>query len=281
MPSFSRTATATTTPGSAPPEGGDLRREIASLAPWFHNLHLPRGVQTCPDHWLGDFPSFKWQQLATHLPQDLAGWSCLDIGCNAGFYTFELAGRGASVLGIDVDERYLRQARWAAQKLGMTESVRFRQMQVYELARLDETFDLVMFMGVLYHLRYPMLGLDIVSKKVRRLMVFQSLTTPGEDVYEPTHGHDFNDRDVLRESDWPKMAFLEHPFAGDPTNWWAPNHACVEAMLRSAGMRVVGRPGHEVYLCQPDTERPSCMTTWNRAEYDAATGGPYPRLNDE
>src|SRR5213075_1703884 len=84
--------------------------DIARLAPWFHNLHLPDGTQTCPDHWLGDFPAFKWREIAPHLPADLTGWSCLDIGCNAGFYTFELARRGARVLGIDVDERYLRQA---------------------------------------------------------------------------------------------------------------------------------------------------------------------------
>ena len=81
--------------------------EIEQLGPWFHNLHLPDGRQTCPDHWLGDFPSFKWRQLSHHLPADLTGWSCLDIGCNAGFYTFELARRGASVLGIDLDEEYL------------------------------------------------------------------------------------------------------------------------------------------------------------------------------
>ncbi len=253
-------------------DAGAVQRQIAELAPWFHNLHLPGGVQTCPDHWLGDFPSFKWQQLAPHLPQDLAGWSCLDIGCNAGFYTFELARRGATVLGIDLDPRYLRQAQWAAGQLGLSEAVRFRQMQVYDLARLDESFDLVLFMGVLYHLRYPMLGLDVVAQKVRRLMVFQTLTAPGEEVYEQTQGHDFHDRDVIREPGWPKLAFFEHPFAGDPTNWWAPNHACVEAMLRSAGMKVTGRPGHEIYLGEPDPDRPSAVTTWDRAEFEAATG---------
>jgi tRNA (mo5U34)-methyltransferase len=266
-------ATGTSSPpaaGSAPPA-----LEIAELGPWFHNLHLPDGTQTCPGHWLGDFPSFKWRQIAPHLPTDLRGWTCLDIGCNAGFYTFELAKRGATVLGIDVDPRYLRQAQWAAGRMGLAHAVRFKRMQVYDLARLtgdDERFDLVLFMGVLYHLRYPMLGLDIVAQKVRRLMVFQTLTMPGDAVYEETHGHDFDDRHVLCEPGWPKMAFLEHHFAGDPTNWWAPNHAAVEAMLRSAGLKVSGRPGHEIYLCEPDPERPSCVTTWDRAEYEAAIG---------
>src|SRR4051812_42919650 len=143
--------------------------EAKALGPWFHNLHLPDGTQTCPNHWLGDFPSFKWEQLGPHLPQDLNGWSCLDIGCNAGFYTFELAKRGATVMGIDLDDRYLRQAKWAAKQFSVQDQVRLERMQVYDLARHAEQFDLILFMGVLYHLRYPMLGMDIVAQKVKRL----------------------------------------------------------------------------------------------------------------
>ncbi len=258
--------TTTTTPASRD------RAEVDALGPWFHNLHLPDGTQTAPDHWLGDFPSFKWQQLGPHLPPDLNGWTCLDIGCNAGFYSFELARRGGQVLGIDVDARYLRQARWAAERFGLQDRVTFEQMQVYDLARDVRRFDLVLFMGVFYHLRYPMLGLDIVCQKLDRLMVFQTLTMPGDEVYPASDAHGCQDRDLLRDPGWPKMAFLEHRFAGDPTNWWAANHAGVEAMLRSAGTKIVGRPGHEIYLCEPDADRPSCAATWDRGEYLSATG---------
>ena len=108
--------------------------DIAALGPWFHNLHLPDGTQTVPDHFLGDFPTFKWEQIRDHLPADLAGWTALDIGCNAGFYSFELARRGARVTGIDHDPHYLRQARWAAGRFGLDDRVSFRQMQVYDLA---------------------------------------------------------------------------------------------------------------------------------------------------
>jgi tRNA (mo5U34)-methyltransferase len=202
----------------------------------------------------------------------LSGWNCLDIGCNAGFYTFELAKRGARVLGIDLDERYLRQARWAAEQYDLSEQTRFEKMQVYDLARRYERFDLVLFMGVLYHLRYPMLGLDIVAQKVDRLMLFQTLTAPGQEVFDATAERNFPDRHLLNERGWPKMAFFEHGFAGDPTNWWAPNHAGCEAMLRSAGMKIIGRPGHEFYLCEPDPQRPSSVATWNAAEFLAATG---------
>src|SRR3546814_10349498 len=85
--------------------------QVAALGPWFHNLHLPDGTETAPDHPLGDFPAFKWQQVTRHLPEDLSGWTALDIGCNAGFYSFELAKRGAMVTGIDIDPAYLHQDR--------------------------------------------------------------------------------------------------------------------------------------------------------------------------
>lgn len=247
-----------------------LEQQIASLGPWFHNLHLPDGTQTAPDHFLGDFPTFKWEQIKNAIPPDLTGWNALDIGCNAGFYSFELARRGARVTGIDYDLRYLRQAKWAARQYGVEDRVEFRRMQVYDLVRSNEKWDLVLFMGVLYHLRYPLLGLDIVARKVGRLMVFQTLTMPGEEVYDAPADLPIMDRDVLLEPGWPRMAFLEHRMAGDPTNWWAPNHAGVEAMLRSAGLRVVSRPGHEIYLCEPGEPREEL--SWIGDEMRAATG---------
>ena len=258
------------TPGAGGAAGtGDA---IAELAPWVHNLHLPDGSQTAPDHSLGDFPATKWERLAPHLPDDLSGWTALDIGCNAGFYTFELARRGARVRGIDADPHYLAQAEWAAGRMGLRDAVEFRRMQVYDLARTDERFDLVLFMGVLYHLRYPLLGLDLVARSVGRLMVFQTLTVPGMDERTDTVIENMNDREALRDPGWPKMAFLEHHFAGDPTNWWAPNHAAVMAMLRSSGMRVTARPESELYLCEPDPEAPAPVRTWNADELRAATG---------
>ena len=257
---------------ASPASIASLADDIARLGPWFHNLHLPDGTQTCPDHWLGDFPAFKWREVASAIPDDLRGWSCLDIGCNAGFYSIELARRGGQVLGIDVDERYLRQAHWSAGQFGLRDRIRFQQMQVYDLARLDQRFDLVLFLGVFYHLRYPLLGLDLVCQKVQRRLLFQTLTMPGMDVMEQTSNRNFSDRHLLAEPGWPKMAFFEHGFAGDPTNWWAPSHAACEAMLRSAGMKILARPGHEFYLCEPDTGRPSCTATWNAAELLSATG---------
>jgi tRNA (mo5U34)-methyltransferase len=229
------------------------RREIDALGPWFHNLHLPDGAQTVPNHFLGgDFPAFKWREIEPLLPASLTGWRVLDVGCNAGFYSFELAKRGASVVGIDVEPLYITQAQWAAQEFGLASEVEFRHMEVYDIARSNELFDLIWFMGVFYHLRYPLLALDLLAQRTRRMMLFQTLTMPGDSVYENTTDHPIEMRTPLLESGWPKMAFIEHRFAGDPTNWWVPNHAGVEAMLRSSGLRVTARPGHEIYVCEPD-----------------------------
>jgi tRNA (mo5U34)-methyltransferase len=240
--------------------------EVAALGPWFHNLHLPEGVQTAPDHPLGDFPSFKWAEIGAALPPDLSGVRALDIGCNAGFYSFELAKRGASVLGIDHDPHYLRQAEWARGQLELEDQVELQLMGVYDLARLEEQFDLVLFLGVLYHLRYPLLALDLVASRVRGQLVLQTLTLPGDEQVTPPADLPLEDRDRLLEAGWPTMAFVEHRMADDPTNWWLANAAAVEAMLRSTGLEVVDRPGHEMWVCRRDRDFE------HQVELDRATG---------
>lgn len=247
-------------------EGDGLQDEIVRLGPWFHNLRLPGGASTASDHPLGDFPAYKWEQVAPLLPEDLGGRSALDIGCNAGFYSFELAKRGARVLAIDHDRHYLEQARWAAGRLGLADRIDFRLMDVYELAGLDGTFDIVFFMGVLYHLRYPLLALDLVAERVGETLVLQTLTTGGDSGHEAPPDLPFEQRDRLSDPGWPAMAFVEHHLAGDPTNWWVPNAAAVEAMLRTTGLRVAANPGHEIWVCERDRD------SYHSEELDRATG---------
>ena len=246
--------------------GGALLGEVAGLAPWFHNLHLPGGITTAPDHPLGDFPAYKWEQIAPAIPEDLRGARALDIGCNAGFYSFELAKRGADVVAVDHDPHYLRQARWAAEKQGLETHIDLRQLDVYDLAHMGETFDIVLFLGVLYHLRYPLLGLDIVSERVRGRLILQTLTRPGDDTIDAPDDVPFEERAVLSDPAWPAMSFIEHHLAGDHTNWWAPSAGAVEAMVRTTGLRVVDRPGHEIWVCERSRE------TYHREELDRATG---------
>ena len=256
------------TPPTAPKSPTAPTLPPPTLGPWFHNLHLPDGTQTAPDHFLGDFPRWKWDDIGRAIPNDLTGWSVLDIGCNGGFYSIELARRGASVLGVDHDPRYLNQARWAVDRFGLQHRIELRQLEVYDLAadaiERGRKFDLVMFLGVFYHLRYPLLALDLVADRVGQLLVFQTLTMPGPNAAESEHIPEdmtINDRSRMAEEHYPKMAFIEHRLAGDPTNWWAANPACCEAMLRSAGMRVATRPHEETWVCEPD---PSAHRAMNR-----------------
>ncbi|MDT0651748.1 TIGR04290 family methyltransferase [Autumnicola edwardsiae] len=246
--------------------------EIKQLEPWFHNIHLPDGNQTATNHFLGDFPAFKWKNIKDAIPEDLTGWKVLDIGCNAGFYSIELAKRGAEVTGIDLDEHYLKQARWTAKQFGLEDQITFKQMQVYDFAHSEEKFDLVWFMGVFYHLRYPLLAMDILSQKTTRMMVFQTLSLPGKEEMGVPEDVEFHKREIMKTDAWPKMAFIENKLAGDPTNWWAPNHQGIISMLRSCGFKVTAMPEDETYIAEKDEELKSTLETWNFSEYLSAVG---------
>ena len=225
-----------------------LERRIRELDPWFHNLVLD-GIETAPQHFLGDYPRTKFARFADALPADLTGKSVLDIGCNAGFYAFEMKRRGASrVVGIDTDTRYLAQAQLASEVLGR--EIELRQLDVYSVAQLGERFDLVIFMGVLYHLRHPLLALDVLHDHVTRdMLLFQSMLRGPEPVpVDPDYP--FARIDIFERPGHPAMYFVENRYAGDWTNWWIPNRACVEGMLRSSGFEIEQRAEDEVYLCR-------------------------------
>ena len=229
---------------------------------------------TAPDHFLGNYPEVKFERFREAIPADLTGKSVLDIGCNGGFYSFEMKRRGAArVLGIDTDEHYLRQARFAAEVL--CADVEFRRMAVWEVAQLGERFDLVIFMGVLYHLRHPLLALDLIHEHVAKdLLLFQSMQRGSRALAEVAEDYDFNAPAPFDEPGYPKMHFIEHRYSHDETNWWVPNRACVEAMLRSSGFRIEQQPEDEVYVCrwQPVTVPPDGP----HAVYPASGAGQSP-----
>lgn len=227
----------------------EIRARVDALGPWFHNLNL-LGVQTAPSHFLGDYPSVKWKKFAAAIPDDLTGKSVLDIGCNAGFYALEMKRRGAArVLGIDEDSDYLRQARFAAEVSDA--DIEFRNLSVYDVGAIGETFDVVLFLGVLYHLRHPLLALDLMREHVAHgTLVFQSMQRGSAQTAELSEDYGFWEQDLFDRPEFPKLHFIENRYAGDPTNWWVPNRACAEAMLRSAGFDILSHPEQEVYICR-------------------------------
>jgi tRNA (mo5U34)-methyltransferase len=226
-----------------------IQKRVNELGEWFHNFNF-KGVQTAPNHFLGDYPKLKWMRFAHSIPEDLRGCSVLDIGCNAGFYSIEMKRRGADrVLGVDTDELYLDQARFAAEICNL--KIEFRNLSVYDVARLNESFDIVLFLGVLYHLRHPLLALDLLREHVvKDLLVFQTMLRGTEELAAVEEDYPFREMDVFTQEGFPLMYFIEGKYAGDPTNWWIPNRAGAEAMLRSAGFSIIDHPELEVYICR-------------------------------
>jgi tRNA (mo5U34)-methyltransferase len=195
----------------------DLQQRVEAL-PWFHELDLGGGVVT---------PGLAKREVL-HAQADLYfkdgvdGLSVLDVGCWDGFNSFEAKRRGAGrVLATD---RFAWAHGWGSRKsfelardqLGLDIDV--MEIDVEDLsAKTVGTFDLVLFCGVLYHLRDPFVALARVGELCARTIVVE------------TH------LDAL-DLDRPAMVFYPgDALAGDPTNWWGPNPACLKAMLGEIG----------------------------------------------
>lgn len=236
-----------------------VNHKIKEMEPWFQNIHLPNGIQTAPHHFLGDFPFYKWEKIKNSIPVDLTGWQVLDVGCNAGFYSVELAKRGANVVAIDTEERYLKQAQWVVSQFGLEDKVTFKQMQIYDLAHTEETFDLVWFMGIFYHLRYPLLALDILTQRISRMLVFQSLSIPDTNEIRASYNIEINSQDI------------ETHLAGETSHLWAPNHQCVLAMLKNGGFEIREVSEKETYIAVKKDFKTN-FNSWNYTEYLSATG---------
>jgi tRNA (mo5U34)-methyltransferase len=148
--------------------------------------------------------------------------------------------------------------------------ITFNKMQVYDLAASEETYDLIWFMGVFYHLRYPLLALDIISRHASNMVVFQSMTMPDRETYDNRLDIKLDERELLCESGWPKMAFIEHSIENDPTNWWVPNSTAVKALMRECGFSLLSIPSHEVFIFKKTSE--VSHHDIREEEYLAATG---------
>jgi tRNA (mo5U34)-methyltransferase len=227
----------------------EIEHRVAELQPWFHNLDL-QGVRTAPNHFLGDYPQLKWRTFAHALPEDMRGKTVLDIGCNAGFFSIEMKRRGAErVVGLDTEPLYLDQARFASEISGC--ELELHELSVYDVALLRERFDLVLFTGVFYHLRHPLLALDLIREHVLGdRMVFQSMQRGSANVGRVAPDYPFSETSIFDSPDFPSLYFIENEYSSDATNWWIPNRACAEAVLRSAGFAIVSHPEAEVYVCE-------------------------------
>ncbi len=148
---------------------------------WYQNIDLGNGIQTKSRSIWGeeiDHPRFRWGEVAKAVPSDLKGLSVLDIGCNAGYFSFEAKRRGAHyICGVDSKQEYIEQAKFCNDVLGF--DVDFRVQTVYDLDKLDRQFDLVFFVGVLYHCKYLSQAVEQASKAAKKRIIVESAIHPG------------------------------------------------------------------------------------------------------
>jgi tRNA (mo5U34)-methyltransferase len=200
--------------------GSELRARVDGLR-WFHRIDLGDGVVT-PG--LDDSPR-KLARL--RMPARLDGWSVLDIGAWDGFFSFEAERRGAARV-VAVDPACWRPPAWGDRGWGTKEPFEVARSALgsrvedidIDLERISPDtvgeFDLVLFLGVLYHLPDPLPILRRAASVCRRLMIIE------------THGD-------LLELRRPAMAFYPGEVDGDPSNWWGPNGAMLRALLAREG----------------------------------------------
>jgi tRNA (mo5U34)-methyltransferase len=194
---------------------------------WWHSQSFPNGVRAKGHH----DPSAFVKQL--RLP-DLTGKTVIDIGAWDGYYGFECERRGAVVTAAD--KHIWAEGRTGKQgfdfaKGALGSNVEDIVIDVLDLDKLERQFDVALFLGVLYHMRHPLLSLEKLASVTRDLAIIE------------TH------IDLLNEKR-PAMAFYEgNELGNDPSNWFGPNPAAVCAMSRAAGFKtaeVVSQTGRLV-----------------------------------
>jgi tRNA (mo5U34)-methyltransferase len=192
-------------------ESAVLKR-IAAVPYWFHQIEVRPGVVTPGE----DESAAKLERLA--IPDDLTGKTVLDIGAYDGFFTFECERRGASVLAIDFPQAAGYPV--AAGLVGST--AEFRELSVYDVS--PETvgeFDIVLFLGVLYHLRHMLLALERIHSVCRELLILET------QICDPP---------LPSEAYGPVVQFFPGAeLNDDPSNWWVPNMAALDGMLEASG----------------------------------------------
>ena len=225
----------------------DLEATIARLQPWYQNIELATGVWTNPA--LPHHPKLRWEAIRPFVG-DVAGKSVLDIGCNAGFFATQLRRLGAArVVGIDVDPNVIEQAAFVAGHFGVELELHVRQ--AYDILDLGE-FDVVLCLGVLYHVRHPLLLLDNIRLICRERLFAQMVMRGSAAEHVAPAAYDVNDTEVFETPGFPRLVFIEHTVNGDSTNWWFTNRSGLLAMLRSAGFEdITPTTQSETFVCRP------------------------------
>lgn len=217
----------------------EILSELKRLEPWFHRIDLGGGLFTKTESVMGepvDHPRDPWQTIQKLLPHDLSGMTLLDVGCNAGFYAFETKRRGARrVLGVDGQRQHVRQGLFVRKVLGL--EVEFRRLNVYELSpRVVGHFDITLALGLLYHLKHPILALENLYRVTKELLVIETAIMPSA-ATPKSFAYSFG---AMKTTLHP-LAYVENPPESKEQvfNWFLPGIEALMALLRNAGFAEV------------------------------------------
>ncbi|HUO84671.1 MAG TPA: DUF1698 domain-containing protein [Thermoanaerobaculia bacterium] len=185
---------------------------------WFHQIELPDGTVT------GGVDRSQQRLSRMRFPSSFEGRRVLDVGAWDGYFSFEAERRGAvDVLATDSyswsGEGWGNKDGFDFAHAALQSRVRSLPIDIMDLSpeRVGGQFDVVLLLGVLYHLRHPLLALERVASVTARMLIIE---TEVDDMFVP----------------WPSLAFYPgRELNDDPTNWFGPNARAVEGMLRVAG----------------------------------------------
>ncbi len=246
---------------SPTPSNPELQAKVDAVPYWYHAIDLP-GAKTygpeCKSPGPGWSPGCPVEGYK--IPADLTGKRVLDIGAWDGFWTFEALKRGASeVVAVD-DFSDISNFRdlpgWytfdlCREALGYTDRECPRhEMSVYDITeeRLGR-FDVVFFLGVLYHCRYPLLAMDKVSAVADGELYIESAVL---DRYSPYCTGDGWDRQGYDGKQMVMEFYPDDQYANNATNWWAPTLFLLGWMAKAAGW-----PNAQGWLLEEDPKHVS------------------------
>jgi len=193
----------------------EIAGKIASVPYWHHRIELAPGVFTPGQS------NCRALLDRLELPETMQGLRVLDVGTRDGFFAFEMERRGAEVVAVDYMEASRTGFAVASEALGS--QVQYVHENLLNLREELGQFDVVLFLGILYHLRDPMWGLEVMRSRCRGEIYVETFVCD-EEIANEAPVMRFYPRDSLR---------------GDASNYWAPNMSCLQAMLEENRFRVV------------------------------------------
>lgn len=207
----------------------EIRAKISSIPYWFHQIEVAPGIFT-------PGVSNTLQKLERfEIPKDLTGKRVLDIGCFEGFFTFECERRGAEVVAIDVIRPGPDSGFSLAHEILGSKAI-FHEASIYDLdPEKFGTFDLVLCLGVIYHLRHPLLGLERARLVCKDKFIVETQICDRyfiDSERKPVDLHEV----APSLAKIPMVQFYPgDELNWDSSNWWSPNLPALDGMLRTSG----------------------------------------------